>query len=326
MTVHVSLDLGGTAARGVALRWPDGPAVPLEAPSRNLRLILDLELGRLLLTIRDQLVAAGLTGPAWWLIGAAGGRPASDAPRLAQLLADLAIPAAGLHLWRDFEANHAAAFAGGDGILTVNGTGSVLYGRWQGAEARRGGWGYLLDEVPSAGACGRWALQAILQAQAGNPVSLVWPSLVASSLPPEAATTPTLLDHLYATSSPQKVLGSFAPFLTTAADQGCPWARARLEASFDQWAAEMGRLADELAIPAPVPFAGIGGLWQHWPGCRPLASKALHHRFPGRFTGPPARLDPAWGPLVRHLAETSPAHADDLATVVQLADQTTIPR
>ncbi len=322
--VFVTLDSGGTAARGFAVRWPDGPVVPLAAPSRNLRIIVDLELGQLLLAMREQMAAGGLGGETpLWLIGAAGGRPDHDGPRLTTLLDDLGVAQAGVRVWRDFEANHAAAFAGGDGVLSVNGTGSVVYGRWRGREGRRGGWGYLLEEVPSAGVCGRWAVQAILHALTGTPVSEVWAPLLAARLPVELDTMPALLDHLYATPSPQKVLGRFAPFLTQAADLGCPWSRTHLREGFTAWAHDLLRLAAELALPVPAPVAVLGGLWQHWPGARELASQVLNEVCPGRFAWQALRCDPAWGPLLRYLTTEDGARAVGAASPAAALAQAT---
>lgn len=344
MTIFISLDVGGSFCHGFGVRWPHGPQVTLEAPSRNLRTILDIELGRLLLTIRDQAASSGLAEPANWLIGAAGGRPERDTRRIANLMQDLGVPFADLVVYRDFEANHAAAFGGEDGLLSVNGTGSVLYGRYKGREARRAGWGYLLDEIPSAGAFGRWALQAILQLQAGTPFSPVWAQLAAKNLPPEATSSASLLDLLYASSSPQKLLAGFSPLFTRAWSESCPWAQARMAGAFDLWAKEMGQLADSLAAPepklepkpesepeseselepVPIPFSGLGGLWKDWPDGLALAKAAIHKTFPGRFNYLPPRFAPAWGPLLLHLKPSSPkglveGMADVLDQITSLA-------
>ena len=358
----ITLDIGGTRASGFGVPWPDGPAVPLEAPSKNLRAIDDIELGKLLSAIRDQMAEHGISQPAYWLIGAAGGRPDRDSARIARILADLNLPTSGIEVYRDFEANHSAAFGGEDGILSVNGTGSVLYGRWKGREGRRAGWGYLLDELPSAGAFGRWALQAILQLQAGTPVSPIWEQLVSANLPPELATSASLLDHIYASASPQKLLAGFGPLFSQAWSENCPWSRARVEASFDLWAVEMRHLADALllslpsplllphlapisgtplpasvllpvpvpvpALPplsalAPIPFSGLGALWKYWPGCITLSQAALTKTFPGKFAWRSPCFAPAWGPLLLHLKNVTSDAAAARTAVSRLADAKT---
>ena len=300
-TLCISLDLGGSGARGVALLWPDGPVVPVRAAARNLRSIDDAELLDLLRGIIAGCRAAGLDRPALWLIGAAGARPDHDPARVARLLDEARLPSAGVEVFPDMLGNWAAALGGEDGIVTVNGTGSILFGRCDGREERRSGWGFLLDELPSGAALGRLALAGVLRAWEGHGET----SLLAGCFrdlrgdwPQERA---GVIDRLYGSAAPQKLLGTLSPVFAAAADAGCAWCNARLETALASWADEMRSLAESLGAPLQLPASGIGGLWDHWPAFSRRALQTLDERAPRYFAWQAPAFSSVWGPLIRHL-------------------------
>ncbi len=65
-----------------------------------------------------------------------------------------------VRLLHDAPVAHAAAFGGGDGIITIAGTGSVVYGRSGKEELTIGGWGYLFGDEGSA----FWMASEVLRA------------------------------------------------------------------------------------------------------------------------------------------------------------------
>ncbi|HOT28207.1 MAG TPA: hypothetical protein PLU72_08445 [Candidatus Ozemobacteraceae bacterium] len=301
-TWMISLDIGGTAATGVAVLWPDGPVLELSCPSKNLRAMSSEELATLINTIFTKTYETGDVEEAVWLIGAAGARPEPDRQRWAQAMAGLGLEAAEIVVSRDYEANHAAAFGGEEGILSVNGTGSVLFGRRNGTDRRRGGWGFLLDTSPSGAEFGRLAMQQVLGAiednAHGNSILAGFQKQFRHLDIDRAA----LLDWLYADPAAQRRLGEIAPVLTIAVDEGDRTAEALVSASLRRWASDVRALSGELGFGNRVPLAGVGGLWSRWKAFPERALAVLSEREPGRFTLKQPAFPPAWGPLVRYLA------------------------
>lgn len=301
-TWMISLDIGGTSATGVAVLWPDGPVLELSCPSKNLRAMSSEELATLINTIYTKIYEAGDVEEALWLIGAAGARPDADRQRWAQAMAGLGLEAAEIVVSRDYEANHAAAFGGEEGILSVNGTGSVLFGRKGGTDRRRGGWGFLLDTSPSGAEFGRLAMQQVLGAiednAHGNSILAGFQNQFRHLGIDRAA----LLDWLYADPAAQRRLGEIAPVLTIAVDEGDRTAEALVSASLRRWASDVRALSGELGFGNRVQLAGVGGLWSRWKAFPERALAVLSEREPGRFTLKQPAFPPAWGPLIRYLA------------------------
>lgn len=301
-TWMISLDIGGTAATGVAVLWPDGPALKLSCPSKNLRAMSSEDLATLVHTISNQIYETGDIGNALWLIGAAGARPDADRNRWAQAMAGLGLEAAEIVISRDYEANHAAAFGGEEGILSVNGTGSVLFGRKDGTDRRRGGWGFLLDTSPSGAEFGRLAMQQVLGAIEDNAHENSILSSFQKQFRHFEIDRAALLDWLYADPAAQRRLGEIAPVLTIAVDEGDRTAEALVSASLRRWASDVRALAGELGFGNSVPLAGVGGLWSRWKAFPERALAVLSEREPGRFALKDPAFPPSWGPLIRHLA------------------------
>jgi len=317
-TWMISLDIGGTAATGVAVLWPDGPVLGLSCPSKNLRAMNPEDLATLIHNISIKLYEAGDIGNARWLIGAAGARPEADRTRWAQAMAGLGLEAAEIVVSRDYEANHAAAFGGEEGILSVNGTGSVLFGRKGGIDRRRGGWGFLLDTSPSGAEFGRLAMQQVLGAIEDNAHENSILASFQKQFRHLGIDRAALLDWLYADPAAQRRLGEIAPVLTIAVDEGDRTAEALVSASLRRWASDVRALSGELGFGSSVQLAGIGGLWSHWKAFPERALAVLSEREPGRFTLKEPAFPPSWGPLIRYLA--TPPHSLDQDVVRRLRD------
>lgn len=301
-TWMISLDIGGTAATGVVVLWPDGPVFGLSCPSKNLRAMSVEELATLINNISTKIDEAGDIEKALWLIGAAGARPEADRQRWAQAMAELGLKATDIVVSRDYEANHAAAFGGEDGILSVNGTGSVLFGRKDGTDLRRGGWGFLLDTSPSGAEFGRLVMQQVLGAIEDNAHENGIFCGFQKQFRHLEIDRAALLDWLYADPAAQRRLGEIAPVLTVAADEGDRTAEALVSASLRRWASDVWALSGELGFGNRVPLAGIGGLWSRWKAFPERALAVLNERKPGRCTLKQPAFPPSWGPLIRYLA------------------------
>lgn len=76
----------------------------------------------------------------------AGCRTSADRQRI-RALTNRTWPGVPVFVGNDLDSGHAAAFGpGGDGILVLSGTGSVIFGRNGDHTARAGGWGHLLGD------------------------------------------------------------------------------------------------------------------------------------------------------------------------------------
>ena len=161
MTRFITIDWGGTTLKGAV--WTGNPQETtfFSAPGGNLRATSVDELRKTIQVIVDWLPREPAGAETHWVIGAAGAQD-HDEERFRQTVRTIQPTAGSIQLIPDFSANHHAAFAGEDGILTINGTGSVRFGRHQTREERSGGWGYLLEETPGGAVLGRFALQGFL--------------------------------------------------------------------------------------------------------------------------------------------------------------------
>jgi len=298
----VSVDIGGTSARGMWCAWPGGPWGRVSLPSQNFRSLTDEALKSWLRDLNAQLPAEfGKGAPVAWLLGAAGAEPLLDGARVGQALAAAGITAARVVVSTDYESNWAAALGGRWGAISVNGTGSVMYGRNANREVRVGGWGFLFDSVPSAAALGRMAGQALLAFWEGEHDFHHFGEVYTERFPEHPRTREGFLRLVYSAASPQRTLGELAPLFVEAHRRGSTWAAQRLEYSLNAWVAQMGRLDQELRNAEPLPWVGLGGLWGHWPLFCELACERLDKRYPGRFCRHEAVCELGWGPLIRDL-------------------------
>jgi len=81
--------------------------------------------------------------------GAAGARHSQDKQRIKEHLSEM-LSFSRIIVESDSEIAYQSAFGDGDGLLLICGTGSILFGKRDGAEIRIGGWGKLLGDEGSS--------------------------------------------------------------------------------------------------------------------------------------------------------------------------------
>jgi len=157
------------------------------------------------------------------------------------------------------------ATAGGPGIITIAGTGSIAFGRnAEGVTARAGGWGYVFGDEGSAFDIARHALRAILRHEEGwGPAS----SLLDAMLAATGTTCADELLHLaYTDRLPRERIAALAPLVDEAARNGDPAAAEILGVaaqSLATLAAAVRRQLFKEADPVNLHFAG--GVFQSEP-------------------------------------------------------------
>jgi N-acetylglucosamine kinase-like BadF-type ATPase len=113
------------------------------------------------------------------------------------------------------------ATAGGPGVITIAGTGSIAFGRNpEGVTARAGGWGYVFGDEGSAFDIVRQALRAILRHEEGwGPASSLTTAMLAAT---GAACGDELLHWCYTDKFPRERVAALAPLVDEAARAGDP--------------------------------------------------------------------------------------------------------
>ncbi len=156
--IIIGLDIGGTKTRGV--RFEDGEAVADEsAGSSNVQNVSRDEAAT---NLADLFARIGGGQIAQVFAGAGGIDTADDAAALAALIEPHA-PGARITVVHDSRLLLAAGRSR-TGVAVIAGTGSAAWGRnAEGAEARAGGWGYLLGDEGSGYWLGREAVRHSLR-------------------------------------------------------------------------------------------------------------------------------------------------------------------
>src|SRR5216683_6738037 len=143
----VGMDAGGTKTRAFAVtragqivgRGAGGGANLLSSPDPQ---------GSIAAALREAL--AGKV-PAAVVLSCAGGEREADRAKGRAILTALLGPEVAVEVTHDAKAALYAGNPAGCGVVLISGTGSIAYGRDdQGAEARCGGWGYLIGDEGSA--------------------------------------------------------------------------------------------------------------------------------------------------------------------------------
>jgi len=253
---YVSVDWGGSELKGIFT----GNNCEFKLSAGNIRLLSEQQLLQICQKIVEIANIAGKT--ATWLIGAAGADDRAAADRL-----ELAVKAAhsaskNVVIKSDYECNHAACLDGKDGILSINGTGSVIFARFGTNSIKLGGWGYILDELPSGAWFGRKALEGVLRCLEGSADYRAYLAVFEQHF--GKAEKRAIIDELYQAPSMQKKLGEYAPVLTEALANGCQAAQQTIENSIVQLVNTCRQAAEKTGMTDTITLCGSGGLWEKW--------------------------------------------------------------
>lgn len=235
-------------------------------------------------------------------VGAAG----ADTPQAEAVLLSLArrvFPSCRVRVVHDTHLVLAAAGLNA-GAVGISGTGSAAWGRnAAGAEARAGGWGYLLGDEGSAYGVVRSAMRHVLDrnddGQVGDALSL---ELMRSC---GATSVHELLDEFYEAPS-RRVWAARAPLVMGLASAGDASAKAIVDGAAAELAQAISRVCRRLAIDGPVVLAG-GLAVRH-----PVLQDAVRHGLAPHGIHDVRVLDrdPVYGAvtLAQELAGSTDAH------------------
>ncbi|MBI4875589.1 MAG: ATPase [Acidobacteria bacterium] len=191
------------------------------------------------------------------------------------------------------------ATAGGPGIITIAGTGSISWGRDKdGRTARAGGWGYIYGDEGGGFDLTRQALRAALRQEEGwGPPTALRARLLAAT---GARSANDLLHSFYTTEFPRPRIASFSRLVGECAREGDEVARRLLEQAARELAGITAAVRGQLFAPGELVFvAHIGGVFR----CPYLLERfqTLIEAAEGCRVGPPI-LGPAAGALLDALA------------------------
>ena len=191
------------------------------------------------------------------------------------------------------------ALAGGCGIITIAGTGSIAYGRnREKRSARAGGWGYIFGDEGGGFDLTRQAVRAALRHEEGwGPATSLRGLLLAET---GATDANDLLHHLYTTDYPRPKIASFSKLVDQAAIDGDAAAHSILMNGAQQLATIASSVRSQLFDSDEiVNVAYIGGVYR---------SRLLLERFrmlveleDGNHVSPPI-YGPAAGALIEAYA------------------------
>jgi len=178
----------------------------------------------------------------------------------------------------------AGATAGGLGVVTIAGTGSIAFGRnAAGRSARAGGWGYVFGDEGGAFDIARQAVRAVLRLEEGwGPPTSLRSSLLEATA---SASANEMVHRLYSDEWPRSRTARLAPLVDRAAVDGDGVAAQILNGAAIQLASLAAAVRTQLWQPGEaVDVAYIGGVFlsglarekfrllvEMEPGCRCVA-------------------------------------------------------
>jgi N-acetylglucosamine kinase-like BadF-type ATPase len=290
----LSIDWGGSELKG-AIISNRGVVSQFSLPAINLRQIDQSSLSSVCEKLAGMIDKAN-TG---WLIGAAGADDHEAVQRLESTIKSIAGSQTEVHIYSDYVCNHAACLGGKDGILSINGTGSVLYAVFAEKKARAAGWGYILDELPSGGYFGRKAIEGVLHGIEGNNDCADFVACYEAKF--GLANRASIIDSIYRSQSIQRQLGVFAPLLTDAFARNNRTAQQVVQKSVLALAQAVRRLIPD-NINSSIRFCGSGGLWINWPQLQSLFSSEARQMGLDLILEKPY-YDLRFGPLLHYIRE-----------------------
>ena len=258
-TDYVSIDWGGTHLSGVIIKT-DNTNKEFELDACNLKLASDEYLESICKNVL-KVINQNTNSKIILLIGAAGVSNDKTAERLINTFNSLTDSIQKICVYPDFLCNHASFLNGDDGILSINGTGSILFGVKGKKQIRLGGWGYLFDETPSGGYFGEKYLEAVLMGMEGSYAHKYYSDSFKTNY--KITEREELLNQIYFASSIQNYLGNYSKDLTEAYEANEPYAIKIIDESIEKLSKSIFQIVTYLDLKE-IKFCGSGGLWKNW--------------------------------------------------------------
>ncbi len=251
--VIIGLDIGGTKTHGI--RFENGVPVGDEsAGSSNVQNVTRDEAARNLASLFGR-IGGGMVSHVY--AGSGGIDTEEDAAALAGLI-EPHVPGAHITVVHDSRLLLAAGHSG-TGVAVIAGTGSAAWGRnADGAEARAGGWGYLLGDEGSGYWLGREAVRySLRRMNQGLPVDQLTAALLASC----GVDHPNrLIAQFHSPDTGRRFWAQQARHVVEAAAAGHPASQELLEQAGQDLAGLALQVLQQLEIPGPVILGGGLGM------------------------------------------------------------------
>lgn len=295
---YICADWGGSEIKGVCLTSA-GVVRSFKFPSQNIRSLQAKTMAFKALQMVNAAKALPGSGNLW-LIGCAGGDDKQAAHSLKRAILEADSDICGIEVYSDYVCNHAACFGGGDGILSINGTGSVIFGSNQTKAARFGGWGYLIDTLPSGAYFGKLALEGLLRCLDGDNTYEDYLSIAMRNKifdnDDKMHLKSLITDELYKTKTIQRHLAGFSQVLAEAYFKGNRQAVSALNRSIDELGDALRFVGERIDLSA-LSVCGSGGLWKNFKGFDKLVKESCLNKKLNICWNKPM-FDLSIGPLV----------------------------
>ncbi len=270
---YVSIDWGGTHLNGIVIK--DKKTIQeFELPAGNLKILSEENLCKICKNILDS-IELSEDSKIVMLIGAAGVSDKKTSDRLINIFRQLTDSIKGIEIYPDFLCNHAAFLNGEDGILSINGTGSILFGVKGNKQIRLGGWGYVFDETPSGSYFGKKYLESVLIGIEGDKTHQYYvDDYIANYGTPERE---KILNRIYFASSIQNCLGEYSRNMIQAYEAKERYAVEIINDSVEKLSVSIKNMISLLGFQKPN-FCGSGGLWTNWKDLKKLLSESCESK------------------------------------------------
>ena len=146
MDLWVGIDGGGTGSRCIVLDKDNHVLLRLNGAAMQARL---MSVDELMIVVADYMNQIGIKIPSGTIKGVGLGIAGMGVPEHRdefKRMFNNRWPSVRCKVLPDSEIAHIGAFSGQDGILVISGTGSIVWGRYQGQWVRAGGFGSLIGD------------------------------------------------------------------------------------------------------------------------------------------------------------------------------------
>lgn len=263
--IFAGIDAGGTATKCILLNQVGQVLAESQAGPANYQVvglknaILEINIALEQACVEAQIEHVDILG-----IGMAGAGSEIDRQKIrAELLPLEKVPSC--YLTDDGEIAVLGAHAGKSGLVTIAGTGSIVYGVGpDGSKRRGGGWGPLLGDEGSGFWIGISALKAIIKAVEKRGPQTVLTDKIVTYL--QLDNLRQLVPLVYQERLPRKEIASLAPLTIEAMEEGDEVARCIIDYGIDELVSTVQSVEKNMhgkSNIAMLKIAVIGGLFNN---------------------------------------------------------------